>query len=248
MPSTLVSKRVVVTGASAGLGAQSALAFATAGANVVLVARRQYRLERLRKAISKNGGNALMVKADLAAPDDIELVHQTVNAQLGGADILINNAGIYEEGTDIIHTALKDWTRMIDVNLRASYLLCHAFVPGMIARGYGRIINVISGTNTLSGVGPFRISKIGLEVLTAVLAEELPDPHITATAFNPGWMKTETSCTGRSPRGPAQALVDLVQREPTFLNGSFVDLQWSGRKYRLCRRVTGRGQFGLRAF
>ncbi len=245
---TLVSfsdKRVVVTGASSGLGAQCALEFARKGAAVVAVARRKSRLVKLEKAIRAAGGSAISVVADLSRCADVRRVCRRIETELGGADILINNAGTYLAGQSLVETDLSQWTELMHTNLRAPYLLCRSLVPGMVSRGYGRIINVTSATKTLEGIGIFRISKIGLEVLSAVLAAELRDTGVTATAFNPGWMKTETSSDGRSPRSVARALVELVKRDSSFPNGNFIDLEWFGRAYSLRRRVPGHGRFGV---
>jgi NAD(P)-dependent dehydrogenase (short-subunit alcohol dehydrogenase family) len=246
-PQQLSGKTVVVTGASCGLGAECAKHFAKAGAIVLMVARRKSRLIRNVQAIRRCGGEANYVAADLSDFHEIDRIHKTATAYFGGADILINNAGIYEEGSTLIETDISQWRRMLNTNLRAPYLLCQAFIPRMVDRDYGRVVNITSATSHLFGVGPFRVSKVGLEVLTAVLAAELEGSGVTATAFNPNWMKTETSCSGRSPQGAARAITQLVQRSPSFLNGKTIDLRWKGKRYRLCSRLPGSGQYGLPA-
>lgn len=234
-----------MTGASAGLGEQIATVFAGLGATVVVIARRQRRLTNLTRRIVANGGRGFLIRADLTKTSDIKAITSIVNNKLHGCDVLINNAGVYLGETPLAETNIQDWNKLIGTNLRAPYLLCKAFVPGMINQNRGLIINIISGTNDLEGVGLFRISKIGLEVVTAVLAAELEDTGVAALAFNPGWMKTESCLTGRSPRGAARALADLVQRRPASLNGRFVDLKWTGRTYRFSNRHAGKGQFGI---
>lgn len=241
----LSDKRVIVTGASAGLGEQIAIVFAKLGATVVIVARRQTRLINLMRRIVADGGRGFLIRADLTKTNDIKTITSIVNNRLHGCDILINNAGVYLGEAPLTKTDLQDWNSVIDTNLRAPYLLCKALVPGMISQNSGLIINIISATTDLEGVGLFRISKIGLEVLTAVLAAELEGTAVAALAFNPGWMKTETCLSGRSPRGAARALAELVQRKPASLNGRFVDLKWTGRKYRFTNRQAGQGQFGI---
>jgi 3-oxoacyl-[acyl-carrier protein] reductase len=237
--------RVLVTGASSGLGAECAKQFAKKDAWIIIVARRRSRLFQIAKLIRQGGGRVTTIQADVMDLADIHRVQTIVNSEAGGVDILVNNAGAYCQGFSLVETSPEDWNRIMNTNLRAPYLICRAFVPGMLDRKYGRIVNVTSATNTLEDVGAFRISKVGLEVLTAVLAVELKETDVTATAFNPGWMKTETSYTGRSPRGAADALIELVQRGPNFLNGSFIDLKWSGRRFRLIRRPPMRGPFGF---
>ncbi len=221
------------------------MCFARLGATVVIVARRQSRLKRLAERISMSGVDPVAITADLRKPFDINQLRLIVNKNLGGCDILINNAGVYLGDCPVFETNLEDWTHVIDTNLRAPYLLCRCFVQGMLKRGHGRIINIISGTRDLEGVGVFRISKIGLEVLTLVLAKELEGCGVAVTAFNPGWMKTETSSSGRSPRGAARAITELVQRQAKALNGRRIDLRWIGRSYQLRTRAKERGRFGV---
>jgi NAD(P)-dependent dehydrogenase (short-subunit alcohol dehydrogenase family) len=241
----LKGKAVLVTGASCGLGAECAKHFARAGAIVLMVARRKSRLLRNMRAIRSCGGEANCVVADLTRLRDLDRVHETATKYFGQIDILINNAAAYEEGNSLIETSINEWSRMMNTNLRAPYLLCRAFLPRMLDRGYGRVINITSATSHLSGVGPFRISKVALEVLTAVLADEVEGSGVTVTGFNPNWMKSETSLSGRSPRGAARAIIELVQQRPTLLNGKIYDLRWEGRKYQICKRLHGRGQYGL---
>lgn len=171
------------------MGAECAKQFALAGAIVLLVARRESRLIRNVRLIRRCGGEANYVVADLRRLRDINRIQKAATNYFGAADILINNAAAYEEGKSLIEIGVDEWTRMIDTNLRAPYLLCRAFLPQMLERGYGRVIKIISATSHLSGVGPFRISKVGLEVLTAVLAAEVDGSGVTVTAFNPNWIK-----------------------------------------------------------
>lgn len=241
----LTDKRVLITGASSGLGAWCAVSFARRGAIVAIVARRQRLLLRLKKELSHRGVEPVVIAADIMKPCDVHRIRTVVNKKLGGCDIVINNAGIYLGDRTIGETNLKDWTRIMDTNLRAPYLLCKCFLPGMLQRGHGRIINIISGTSDVEGVGIFRISKIGLEVLTSVVAAEIDGSGIAATAFNPGWMKTETSNSGRSPAGAARAITEFVQRQTKALNGKCIDLRWTGRDYRLCVRAAQRGKYGV---
>lgn len=244
-PYALAGKRVVITGASSGLGAECAIAFANLGATVVMVARSQRRLQRLAQRISRSRVNPLAIAADVRRPADVSRIRTLVDGKLGGCDMLINNAGVYLGDCPVAETNLDDWTDVIDTNLRAPYLLCRCFIQGMLKRGYGRIINIISGTSDLERVGVFRISKIGLEVLTLVLAAELEGSGVAAAAFNPGWMKTKTSSSGRSPKGAARAITEMVQRQGELLNGSRIDLRWIGRRYQLRTRGTDRGRFGV---
>lgn len=240
----LAGQRVLVTGASSGLGAECALAFSKHGAIVVLMARRKKNLTTIYKTIRRLGGNAIVAKADVTSEKDIAYAKKLIESELGGLDVIINNAGIYRESESLINMDSRDWDAVLDTNLRGPFLVARAFVPGMQDRGYGRVVNIISATRHLIGIGAFRISKVSLEILTKTLATEFRGTGVTATAFNPNWMKTESCSDGRSPKGAARAIVDLVQRSPEYLNGSVVDLRWLGRTFQLRRRLNKRGQFG----
>jgi len=236
--------RILVTGASSGLGYQCALALAVRGATVVLVARRRGRLEKLRAKARNLAGRTLVVTGDLARVGEITRLSGAVIREIGGIDILVNNAAVYMEDSEIVATNLDDWMRFMNTNLRAPYLLCRAFVPGMVARGYGRVINILSAKGELGGAGAYRISKIGLEVLTAVLARELRGTGVATLGINPGWMRTEMSESGNSPRGVAKATIDLLELGKNVPNGAIFDLRRRGRKFYFYPRRAARSRYG----
>lgn len=239
-----VGMRILVTGASSGLGYQCALALAVRGATVVLVARRRGRLEKLRAKARNLAGRTLVVTGDLARVGEITRLSGAVIREIGGIDILVNNAAVYMEDSEIVATNLDDWMRFMNTNLRAPYLLCRAFVPGMVARGYGRVINILSAKGELGGAGAYRISKIGLEVLTAVLARELRGTGVATLGINPGWMRTEMSESGNSPRGVAKATIDLLELGKNVPNGAIFDLRRRGRKFYFYPRRAARSRYG----
>lgn len=236
---------MVITGASSGLGAACALRLAGRGNRLALIARRKAKLKATARLVSRRGGTAIAIRADLTKAADVEMVARRVDRELGGCDLLINNAGSYMEGLPLIQSCLRDWQEMLNTNARAAFLLCRALVPGMVERRSGRIINVISASKTLIDVGLFRISKIALEVITAVLAAELQGTGVAATAVNPGFMRTEISSMGRNPVVVAQALALLLECPTGYLNGSVFDLYASGRGCRFRKRRAGHGRFGL---
>lgn len=246
MESSLKGKRVVISGASSGLGAECALAFSRIGAVVVLIARRKYRLAKLRAMIRRLGGDAIDIVADISRLSDLERTRVEVNSRLGGVDILINNAGMYPGDLPLISTLPEEWSSVLNTNLRAAYVLSRAFVPAMIQNTYGRVVNVISTTNTVSGECAYRISKIGLEVMTAALGLEVRGTSVAAMAFNPGWMRTEMSGDGRSPRHAAASIVQLVTRKAVFTNGKTFDLCWIRGKSCVCQRRRRPGIYGCR--
>ncbi len=235
--------QALITGASSGLGEAVARTFARNGIEVLLVARRITRLRKVHSAIARQGGIAHFLKADLRSAQAIRSLIEYLNDN-GGADILINNAGVYYGGTDLDATSIDVWDETLAVNLRAPYLLAKACLPSMRARAYGRVVNVISATRELCGVGAFRVSKIGLEVVSSVFAKEQRGSGVSISAFNPGWMKTEMSSSGRSPRTVARILYQLILRKSAHLNDQTYDVVGNGHRAYARRRKKSVGRFG----
>lgn len=224
-PDSLSGLTVLVTGASAGLGAACVKELANRGARVIAVARRGELLAGICASASRSGIAACPIVADLGNAKDVRAVIRTV-MKLGGADVLVNNAAHLAFGPRIWETDEDAWLKSMDINLSAPFLLARGLVPEMLRRGEGKVINVVSATRTLRGMGPFRVSKVGLEVLTAILATELRGSAASATAFNPGWMKTESSLSGRSPAKVAKALGRLLELPPRSINGQRYEIAW----------------------
>jgi len=233
---SLNGKRVVITGASSGLGAECAHAFARIGAEVILVARRKTRLQKICQKIRKNGGLSSYECTDLANSQETLKLCQAIQKKYGAVHILINNAAYYLEDSPVLETSLQCWDRILNTNLRAPFILCREFLATMQKIDYGRIVNIISATNHVCGVSAFRISKTGLEILSQAIAEEINSQDISIVSFNPGWMRTETSMNGHSPKGAASAICQLVQRPANFANARVIDVVWRGRKPILRRR------------
>jgi short-subunit dehydrogenase len=168
--------RVVVTGASRGIGAALAADLAGRGARVVLVARS---VEALDKVAAELGGEAF--PADLSDSSAIEALVRSIEAD-GPIDVLVNNAGVDLTG-DLVDLADNEIARLIAVNLCAPMLLCRAVIPGMQRRGHGHIVNVssLAGTNAIRGLAPYSASKAGLSQFTAALRADLKQTNVTTT-------------------------------------------------------------------
>jgi short-subunit dehydrogenase len=168
--------RVVVTGASRGIGAALAADLAGRGARVVLVARSA---EALDKVAAELGGEAF--PADLADSSAIEALVRSIEAD-GPIDVLVNNAGVDLTG-DLVNLADTEIVQLLAVNLCAPMLLCRAVIPGMQRRGHGHIVNVssLAGTNAIRGLAPYSASKAGLSHFTAALRADLKQTNVTTT-------------------------------------------------------------------
>jgi short-subunit dehydrogenase len=182
----------VVTGASSGLGEAIALRFARAGARVVLAARRLDRLEALAERIRARGGSAVPVACDVTKGDDISALHARTIAALGRCDVLVNNAGIPGGGrfTDVTPEQIE---RVLRVDLLAVMLVTKAFLPTMIERGAGHLVNVASlaGRIASPGIPVYGAAKHGVVAFSESLYHELKPLGIRVTVVNPGFVSTE---------------------------------------------------------
>jgi short-subunit dehydrogenase len=182
---------VFVTGASSGIGAATAVAFAARGHTVGICARRGERLEQL---VESCGPGTRWWVADLADLDSLDGLAQTVDDELGGVDVLVNNAGIPKRRRTRAMTA-TDVEGVMAVNYFSPVRLSLAFLPRMMDRARGEIINVSSmGVHSAAfGVGAYAASKAALELFTESLYLELADTGIRARLFVPGTTSTEFS-------------------------------------------------------
>ncbi|TFG30683.1 glucose 1-dehydrogenase [Candidatus Thorarchaeota archaeon] len=192
----LDGKIVIVTGGSAGLGEQFAYAFSSSGANVVIAARREDRLEKIRDAISdKYGVRCLAIKTDVTKESDIiNLVTKTTD-EFGTVDALVNNAGMYVV-KPLIEQTLDDWNLVMTVNLTSAFLACREVAKVMIPNRSGSIINISStfgfGGTEFTEVG-YYAAKGGMITLTKALAVELGKYNIRVNAIAPGFFPTDMS-------------------------------------------------------
>ncbi|MDJ1009373.1 MAG: SDR family oxidoreductase [Paracoccaceae bacterium] len=183
-------KVVLVTGASRGIGAAAARAFAAAGARVVLAARSEGEIGALASEI---GAKARAVVADVARAGDVARAVAEAEDAFGGLDILIGNAGIIEPVAHLADADPDDWGRLIDVNLKGVFYGMRAAVPVMEARGGGTIITISSGAakNALEGWSAYCASKAGAAMLTRCLDKEYRARGIRAMGLSPGTVATE---------------------------------------------------------
>jgi short-subunit dehydrogenase len=198
--------RVVITGASRGIGEHLAGACAAKGAQVVVVARSQ---EALKKLAADVGGEAFV--ADLSDPSQIAPLAARIQAD-GPVDVLVNNAGIDLSGS-FLETPGTDIGQLLAVNLLAPMLLCQHMIPGMEARRRGHIMNVssLAGTNAIPGVVAYSSSKAGLSHFTAGLRAELKGSPITTTLVEIGTVEDSMADNLRA-YPPAAAALRRLER------------------------------------
>jgi len=184
----------VVTGASRGIGLHAAVALAAQGAPVALVARGADALAATEHVIRAAGGLAVAFPCDVSRPDAVEALRGQVLERLGTPTILVNGAGVFGPIGHIRNTDPAAWIHTLMLNTVAPYLTARAFVDGMIAAGWGRIVNVSSAASLDPPGGlnsAYATSKVALNHFTRHLAAELAGTGVTANVIHPGDVMTE---------------------------------------------------------
>ncbi len=188
-----MKKTVLITGAARGIGASCARLFAKNGYRVAInYFKSKMKAEALLKKIKQTGGFSEIFYADISNCDDVKKMREEVENRLGSPDILINNAGISEQKlfTDI---TLEEWDRMFRVNAKGVFICCKEFLPSMIRKKQGRIINISSIWGILGGSCEvhYSASKAAVIGLSKALAKEVALSNITVNCIAPGVISTD---------------------------------------------------------
>jgi len=188
----LTGQVAIVTGTSRGLGQYLARALAKAGADLVLTSRKRDALAEFEAEIRAMGRRSICLELDVRDHSSIQAMAKEAEAAFGQIHILVNNAGcnVRKPALDV---TWDDWNLVLDTNLRGSFFVAQAVARGMIARGYGRIINIGSVTSVFgyAGLAPYGASRGGVRQLTMSLADDWGQHGVTVNCLAPGWFKTE---------------------------------------------------------
>lgn len=196
MATTLHGRVAVITGAGRGIGAAIARAFASEGAAVVLGARSEDQVQAVAREVAAAGGRAVGVRVDVtddASVGALAAAAEDAAAHWGGTvDVLVNNAGRHQVGRFLDYT-MADWEAMFAVNVHGTVRVTQALLPGMVAAGRGRVVNVASTAGKYGSLfqSPYNASKHAVVGLTRCLALETAKQGVTVNAICPGFVETE---------------------------------------------------------
>lgn len=210
-------KVAFVTGGASGIGAAIAKTLAGSGVSVA-VADMNDRGQAVADEIKADGGESIFVRTDVSRGASVAQAISITHTQFGGPDILVNCAGIFPRAT-LIDTDEELWDRVMDVNLKGTYLCCKAAVPYMIERGGGAIVNIGSthATTGASNLFAYSVSKGGVLTLTRNLAKGLAANRIRVNCVNPGWVASEGEIALREASG--LSLEWLIERGSQMPSG-----------------------------
>lgn len=188
----------VVTGGNRGIGFEICRQLAARGLKVVLTARDG---EKARAASTEITGDVVPFQLDVTDPEAPGRLAGFLEEELGGADVLVNNAGVFlDRGYGGVRVPMEIVRRTLEVNLLGPWQLSQAVAPIMRRRGYGRIVNLSSGMGAMSemsgGYSAYRVSKTALNALTRILADELRGTNVLVNTLCPGWVQTEMGGAG----------------------------------------------------
>jgi NAD(P)-dependent dehydrogenase (short-subunit alcohol dehydrogenase family) len=209
---SLEGKVAVVTGASRGIGRAIALGFAEAGADVAVAARTESDLKTLVEEIEANGRNALAVPTDVLARDAIETLFDRTMDELGGFDVLVNNAGGTRFAAPITTLRPEGWDKVIDLNLNAVFHATQLAALRMVDTGGGSIIQIssVAGVSGAEGLSFYSAAKAGVRLMTQSVARELASSGVRLNSIAPGWIATDLNANMWSDEGVRKSMEDSI--------------------------------------
>ncbi len=192
----LMNKNVLVTGASAGIGQAIAIAFAQEGANLILFARREDKLNATAEALTEEFGTKVHIaKCDVRNYNEVEKAINSIPEEFANIDILVNNAGLARGMGKIQDALLSDWDEMIDTNVKGLLYVTRVIAPKMVEKGSGHIINIgsIAGWEIYGGGVVYCGSKHAVRAISKGMAIDLNGTGVKVTEIDPGMVETEFS-------------------------------------------------------
>jgi NAD(P)-dependent dehydrogenase (short-subunit alcohol dehydrogenase family) len=184
MTTERTNRVVLITGANGGLGGSVVRAFAEEGARLILSGRRMVELEATAAALELDSDRTLLLPVNLTDPAEVEQLARAATERFGAIDVLVHVAGGFKAGASVAETDVETWNFMLNLNLFSAFLAARVVLPGMLARGYGKLVFISSKAGSQPGpnTAAYGISKGGLEVLVRDLAEETRQHGVNVNA------------------------------------------------------------------
>lgn len=215
-------KWALVTGANRGIGYRIAVFMAKQGCNLILHSRSLEHTSKVLQEVRSLGIEAFDVAAELSNPVEVQKMIDTINKSGKPVDILFNDAGVQVAyRVEYYKTPVEDYVKSFYINTIAPMMLCYEFIPKMIERGYGRVINTTSGIRNEPEQAGYSASKAALDKVTSDLAGKLDGTNVIINLADPGWCRTDLGGPN-APNDPDSVI-------PGIVVGAFVDDKISGR-------------------
>jgi 3-oxoacyl-[acyl-carrier protein] reductase len=220
----LKDKVILITGAGSGLGKALAIAAGHAGGKVICTGRRKERIQQTAEEVTKAGGMGTAVEMDVTDAKSVEKAVNQGQKEIGSIDILINNAGIITGMKAVQDLPLEEWDRIMATNVRGPYLLIRAILPGMVQRGFGRIVNISAPIKHLPKASAYCASKCALDSLTKAVSYELKGVDVLINAVEPPFLDTEMHRGGKKPEEVVTQILELAMAEAGAPGGRVVKI------------------------
>ena len=212
----------LITGAARGIGRLTALMMAQQGANLILHSRKLAHTQSLLEEVKALGVEAYAVEAELSHLDEVEAMLQEIDRRGTPVDVVLNNAGMQiAYRVDYCQTPPEDFTESFKINTIAPAMICYHFLPKMVERGFGRIVNTTSGIRLDPQQAGYSASKAALDKFTIDLGSKVQGTNVMINLTDPGWCRTDLGGP-HAPNAPESAI-------PGIAVGAFVDDGKSGR-------------------
>lgn len=220
----LKDKVILITGAGSGLGKALAITAGQAGAKVICAGRRMERIQKTAEEVTKAGGVGTAVEMDVTDGKSVEKAVTQAEKEAGSIQILINNAGIITGMKAVQDLPVEEWDRIMATNVRGPYLLIRAILPGMIQRGFGRIVNISAPIKHLPKASAYCASKCALDSLTKAVSYELKGVDVLINAVEPPFLDTEMHKGGKKPEEVVAQILELAALEAGSQSGRIVKI------------------------
>ena len=219
----LKDKVVLITGAGSGLGKALAVAAGQVGAKVICAGRRKDKIQQTAEEVTKVGGVGTAVEMDVT---DLKSVEKGLKMaeRAGPIDVLINNAGIITGMKAVQDLPVEEWDKIMATNVRGPYLLMRVILPGMIQRGFGRILNISAPIKHLPKASAYCASKCALDSLTKAVGYELKGVDVVINAVEPPFLDTEMHKGGKKPEEVVAQVLELVALDAGSQSGRIVKI------------------------